>query len=303
MNSSDLSSIREQLLALQNESAEAESFPAPEPPPPAPSLPLQGGENGDWQKAHQSEMLQALRQRSQSPVESRSPETVAAAAASPIPPSINAYLRRLQEDTEKINDLYRQQQIAIHKFQRTVKGLDFALLKQSNQGRIRLEQFCEIQDAALTKVLQDETGRYILTAVDLDLDTDQRQASQTAAAVRLRGQTTHAAPETNLDFRALIETPLAWLERGWQKLTATLADQSQLTPLDVLVWCGGGLIGRRALELALSALPGLWPWLVGVTMAAVALGLYRWLFAPRRDGVFMARLFLALVGLAIGGQL
>ena len=89
----------------------------------------------------------------------------------------------------------------------------------------------------------------------------------------------------------------------WHQLTTTLEDQSQLTPLDVLVWGGGGLIGRRALELALSALPGLWPWLVGVTMAAVALGLYRWLFAPRRDGVFMARLFLALVGLAIGGQL
>ena len=301
MNSSDLSPIREQLLALQNESAEAANLPAQESPPPSPSLPLPENETGHWQAAGQSEMLPALRQRSQSPADSRSPETVA--AASPISPSINAYLRRLQADAETINDLYRQQQIAIHKFQRTVKGLDFALLKQSNQGRIRLGQFCEIQDAALTKVLQDEAGRYVLTAVDLDLDTDQRQASQTAAAVRLRGQTPHTVPETNFDFRNLVETPLALCERGWQKLTTTLADQSQLTPLDVLVWCGGGLIGRRALELSLSVVPGLWPWLVGITMAAVALGLYRWLFAPRRDGVFMARLFLALVGLAIGGQL
>ena len=301
MNSSDLSSIREQLLALQNESAATENFAPQESPPASPSLPLQGGEKGDWQTAHQSEMLEALRQRSQSSVEPRSPEEIAA-AASPIPPSVNAYLRRLQEDAGKINDLYRQQQIAIHKFQRTVQGLDFALLKQSNQGRIRLEQFCEMQDAALTKVLQDEAGRYILTAVDLDLDADQRQASQTAAAVRLRGQTTHAVPETNLDFRALTETPLALLALCWQKLTATLEDQSQLTPLDVLVWGGGGLIGRRALELALSVVPGLWPWLVGITMAAVALGPYRWLFAPRRDGAFMARLFLALVGLAIWGE-
>ncbi|MEM9505428.1 MAG: hypothetical protein AAGA01_15895 [Cyanobacteria bacterium P01_E01_bin.43] len=301
MNSSDLSSIREQLLALQNESAEAASLPAQESPPPSPSTSLPEEDTGDWQAAGQSEMLQALRQRSQSPVESRSPEAVA--TASPISPSINAYLRRLQADAETINDLYRQQQIAIHKFQRTVTGLDFALLKQSHQGQIRLGQFCEIQDAALTKVLQDEAGRYILTAVDLDLDTDQRQASQTAAAVRQRGQTPHAVPETNLDWRTLVETPLALFERGWQKLTTTLADQSQLTPLDVLVWCGGGLISRRALELALSVVPGLWPWLVGITMAAVALGLYRWLFAPRRDGVFMARLFLALVGLAIGGQL
>lgn len=88
----------------------------------------------------------------------------------------------------------------------------------------------------------------------------------------------------------------------WQMLTTTIENQSQITPIDILVWCGGGIIGRLALELALAAMPGLWPWVIGITIGAVALGLYRLLFAPRTDAAFIARLFLVLLGLGIGGQ-
>ncbi|MEO1300057.1 MAG: hypothetical protein AAFW75_30665, partial [Cyanobacteria bacterium J06636_16] len=97
--------------------------------------------------------------------------------------------------------------------------------------------------------------------------------------------------------------PLGVLETCWQTLTRTLEARSRLTPLDIVIWLGGGLIGRLAIQLALAASPGLWPWLVGATVGAVALALYRLLFAPRPDVALVARLFLALVGLVLGGKL
>ena len=306
MTSSDLSAIREQLKAL-TPPMNSESEPPPRPGGGSPSLPHWGAEEVGWQSPQQAEMAQALRQRSTTPGDrTPTPEELAArstrAGLGPEPPQLQRYLQRLHSEAERINELYHQQEAAIRKFQNSVQGLSLILMKQPQAGMVRPEQFCEIRDAALTTVIQDEHNRYILTAVDLDLTLEEQQASQTAASLRARSQT-RASTGRQPGASAGLAKSAQGLASLWRSLTATLDSQSQITPLDILVWGGGGIIGRLALDLALAAFPGLWHWVIAITIGAVALGLYRLLFAPKADVAFIARLFLALLGLGLGGQL
>ena len=305
MNNSDLSSIRERLLAVQTEfQADAETVPRGWDLPRSPSLPLLGHQEVGRGTTHQVDMAQALRQRSPQGSRPPTPEELAATAA-PIPGNINNCLRRLHEEAEKINDLYRQQELAIQKFQSTAKGLDVILLRQGAGQAFQREQFVHLRQAALTKVIQDKAGCYVLTAVDIDLNRDQQQAFQDAAEIRAyagRGQGGRVWHGFSLG-RHWWRSPLARLADLWHTWVDALEYRTRVTPLDILVWCGGGVIGRVALDLALAATPGLWNWVVAITIGAVALGLYRMLFAPRPDVSFIARVLLALIGLAIGGQI
>ena len=301
--SSDISTIREQLLAVRQQSQAAAS-PLPSGPV-SPSLPTLDADGVTWQPPQRTDVAQALRQRSAMPASQwPTPEEQAAQGvvpeAAPEPINIHRYLQRLHGEAERINELYYQQEAAIRKFHNSVNGLSLILMKHPHAA-MRVDQFCEIRDAALTTVIQDEHNRYVLTAIDLDLNLDQQQASETAANLRARAHTPQR--QSNGARRAGWFKSWHQVSELWQVLTTTIENQTQITPIDILVWCGGGIIGRLALQLALAAVPGLWPWVIGITIGAVALGLYRLLFAPRTDAAFIARLFLVLLGLGIGGQL
>ena len=304
--SSDISAIREQLLASRHQSQYEPELP-PSPSTTSPDLPPLNQEDVTWRPPQRADVAQALRQRSamqasQWPTPEEQAAQMREPESTPEPVNIHRYLQRLHSEAERINELYHQQEAAIHKFHNSVNGLSLILMKQPNASMVRVEQFCEIRDAALTTVIQDEHNRYVLTAIDLDLTLDQRQASETAADLRARS---HQFPQQ----QKATGLRSGWFESWhkvtdfWQGLTTTLENQSQIKPIDILIWCGGGIIGRLALQLVLAAVPGLWPWVIGITVGAVALGLYRLLFAPRTDATFIARLFLALLGLGIGGQL
>jgi hypothetical protein len=56
------------------------------------------------------------------------------------------------------------------------------------------------------------------------------------------------------------------------------------------------------LQFVLALQPGWWPWVIAASIAAVAFALYKFLFTSQQDVSLIARLFLALVGLAVGGQ-
>ncbi len=303
---SDISAIREQLLASHHQS-QSEPGLSSSSSSTSPDLPTLSQESSTWRPPQRADVAQALRQRSamqasqwptpeEQAAQTRGPEN------SPEPVNIHRYLQRLHSEAERINELYHQQEAAIRKFHNSVNGLSLILMKQPNESMVRVDQFCEIRDAALTTVLQDEYNRYVLTAIDLDLTLDQRQASETAANLRARSNQLPQQQRTAGLRSGWFES---WhkIPEFWQVLTTTLENQSQIKPIDILIWCGGGIIGRLALQLVLAAVPGLWPWVIGITVGAVALGLYRLLFAPRTDATFIARLFLALLGLGIGGQL
>ncbi|MEM9119638.1 MAG: hypothetical protein AAGD09_17405 [Cyanobacteria bacterium P01_F01_bin.56] len=304
--SSDISVIREQLLAANSPSQADPELPLP-PGPGSPDLPWLGATHQAWPTSQRADMAQALRQRSIShsgqmpptPEEISAPPVTGEVPSEPV--NIHRYLQRLHGEAERINELYHQQEAAIRKFQSSVHGLSLILMKQPHAAMLRAEQFCEIREAALTTVIQDDQNRYILTAVDLDLALDEREASATAAHLRSRskGLGHQHNPQTQPVMAGLVQK----LSGFWQALTKTLENDSQIKPFDILVWSGGGIIGRLILDLALATFPGLWPWVIGATIGAVALGLYRLLFASKPDAAFITRLFLALFGLGIGGQI
>ena len=304
MKKSDLAPIRERLETLKRTS---ESQPeGSEPPwdhPRSLELPITQPARTHASQTQLAAAVQALQQRSNQVGAHISPEETEAPAAS-IPPTVNLHWQRLQQEAIAINELAQKQAIAIQNFKRSADRLAWSLRKQPASSGFEFEHFCELQAPMVSQITQDDHGKLVLTNVAVDLYEDERQASQTAQDIRSfsRARSQHS-PHRPAGWLTLIQDPLATLETCWQVLTSTLETRSRLTPLDVVIWLGGGLIGRLALELALAALPGLWPWLVGATVGAVALALYRLLLAPRPDIAFVTRLFLALVGLALGGQL
>ena len=217
-----------------------------------------------------------------------------------VPTEVNLHWQRLQQEAITINELAQKQAIAIQNFKRSADRLAWSLRGHP----FEFDQFCELQHPLVSQVIQDEQGRLVLNTATVDLYEDERHASQMADEIRALSQTrSQPIDESPTGFLPLRQPPAGGLETRWQKLTHALETRFHLTPLDIVIWLGGGLISRLALQLLLAAAPSIWPWLVGAMVGAVALALYRLLFTARPDIAFVGRLFLALVGLALGGQL
>ena len=304
MSSFDHSLIRQRLVTQQQGSApESEETEPLWNEARSPELPLPS-EPDRQLSLSQAAMTQALRQRSRQEALPQHPEVDPSLTLDNIPPEIQKYLARLEEEAGQVNELARQHQYAIEKFQRTVNALGLALIRNPSYRGIQLHDVCVMRDAAVTAVIIDDAGRYIVEAENLDLQQDLRDASQTAQDLRsferYRSQNTAANSHR---FGTLFAEPVATLETLWYGLTTNLGTRSRITPVEILVWFGGGLIGRLALQLLVSAFPATFPWLVGATIATVVLTLYRFLSSNRPDLSSLTRLFLALVGLIVGGQL
>jgi len=309
MSKTDLTPIRDRLESLkqaQSQSAEATAplWDAPR----SPELPHTPAAGSATHPAQIAATVQVLRQRSQQvgapfpPEDSAPPPSVNEPPS--LPPEVSLHWQRLQQEAFTINDLARKQAIALQNFKRSADRLAWSLRKQPPEYGLTIHQFCELQDVVIAQVAEDGQGKLTLTQATVDLFEDERYASQMAQELRAYSQSRSRRPHRNPDegLSGLLSDPMLALENCWLMLTHTLEARSRLTPLDIVIWMGGGLIGRLALELALAAVPGLFPWLVGATIGAVVLALYRLLLAPRPDVAFVTRLFLALLGLAIGGQ-
>jgi len=86
------------------------------------------------------------------------------------------------------------------------------------------------------------------------------------------------------------------------RLGASPTANPLLSPMDMLLWFGGGFIGRLALTLVLSAFPGLWALAVAILTGMTAYALYQATLAPRRNFALAYRIFFMIAGLVIGGQ-
>ncbi|MGF1520844.1 MAG: hypothetical protein ACFBSF_00810 [Leptolyngbyaceae cyanobacterium] len=307
MNKSDLAPLRARLETLQR--TQDHPTETSEPMwghPSAPELPVTKSSSPASGQSQQTAVVEALQRRSQQPEPQVSYETYEKTSNTPppLPQEVNLHWQRLQQEAMIINELAHKQAIAIQNFKRSADRLAWSLRRHPSAYGFEFQQFCELHQAVVSQVLQDAQGKLTLRHVAVDLHEDERHAAQTAEDIRALAQTkaqtlTDQAP----GFLGPTADPQRMFEAFWQTLTRTLEVRSRLTPLDIVIWLGGGLIGRLAAQLALAALPSLWPWLVGATVGAVALSLYRLLFAPRPDVALVARVFLALVGLALGGKL
>ena len=307
MNKSDLAPLRARLETLQQTQENPTEVSAPPwEHPRSPELPTTGPTTAVTGQPQHAAIVEALQLRSQQaepqtqqPTYEETPHE-----SSALPQEANLHWQRLQQEAILINQLARKQAIAVQNFKRSADRLAWSLRRHPSAQGFVFDQFCEVNQAIVSQVLQDTYGKLTLSSVAVDLQQDERHASQTAEEIRALSQArTHRVDEHAPGSLVSIGDPAGILEICWQTLTRIIENRSRLTPLDIAIWLGGGLIGRLAIELALATSPGLWPWLVGATVGAVALALYRLLLAPRPDIAFVARLFLVLVGLALGGQL
>jgi len=82
-----------------------------------------------------------------------------------------------------------------------------------------------------------------------------------------------------------------------------LSRGASLSLVDSVLWFGGGVIGRLALNLLLAAFPALWSLAVAAITAVTAYALYRATLAPKLAFGPALRVALLVVGLIVGGQL
>ncbi|MBE9157303.1 hypothetical protein IQ265_10780 [Nodosilinea sp. LEGE 06152] len=78
---------------------------------------------------------------------------------------------------------------------------------------------------------------------------------------------------------------------------------ASLSLVDSMLWFGGGVIGRLALNLLIGAFPALWSLAVAAITAMTAYALYRATLAPKLAFGPALRVALLVVGLIVGGQL
>lgn len=78
---------------------------------------------------------------------------------------------------------------------------------------------------------------------------------------------------------------------------------ASLSLVDSMLWFGGGVIGRLALNLLIGAFPALWSLAVAAITAMTAYALYRATLAPKLAFGPALRVALLMVGLIVGGQL
>ncbi|PSR16754.1 hypothetical protein C8255_16195 [filamentous cyanobacterium CCP3] len=76
-----------------------------------------------------------------------------------------------------------------------------------------------------------------------------------------------------------------------------------LSMVDSMLWFGGGVIGRLALNLLIGAFPALWSLAVAAITAMTAYALYRATLAPKLAFGPALRVALLVLGLIVGGQL
>lgn len=304
MSKPDLTPIRERLEALKQASEAANPVSEPlwqqsrslELPPTQPSP----------HPPHLADTVQALRQRAEPSHLASVPDNYEEPKhSSTLPAAVTLHWQRLQQEAAVINDLSEKQAIALHNFKRSADRLAWSLRKQPSEAGLDVFQFFELQETLIPQVNQTASGKITLTSTPVDLHQDERYASQTAEEIRALSQARSQGiqPRHPISDLAVLDTIGATLSRLWRVLTSTLETRSQITALDIALWFGGGLISRLALELLLAASPSLWPLLVGAMVGLVGLALYRLLLTPQPDIAFVVRLFLALGGLALGGQI
>lgn len=82
-----------------------------------------------------------------------------------------------------------------------------------------------------------------------------------------------------------------------------LSGGMSLSLVDSMLWFGGGVIGRLALNLLLGSFPALWSLAVAAITAVTAYALYRATLAPNLAFGPAIRVALLVLGLVVGGQI
>ncbi|MBD0336171.1 MAG: hypothetical protein ICV62_11835, partial [Cyanobacteria bacterium Co-bin13] len=239
---------------------------------------------------------------------------------------INLHQQRLQAIVEQINDLSDRQERAMLEMKAVAERLDLEQRRQQRyEAQAGLAQSIPLvinyEGAIVAAAEQDDQGNVVLTYRTADLHQADRDATHLAQTLRDRNQPRFRSPQRFAQepgLSTLLAEPLSTLsglwqwgcdlaDQGWQQIMAASSSTHRQRPsfslLDGVIWFGGGVISRLALNLVLAAYPGLWSLAVAAVTGMTAYALYRATLAPRLEFGLAYRVLLAVGGLIIGGRL
>lgn len=260
-------------------------------------------------------------------------------AVSTVPPEV--YLKRLNAMADKVNHLSAEQERAISEMQAIQARLTHLRPQFLSQGRPAVPPLLDFTRAVIAAAEVDTQGNIVLSyrtvAADA-LPSPERHPPEAAQQLATHLRNTYGQPPTRPkttawgdlvnDMLALAQEPmhlLSSLGRALVRLTVQTArvilsprtnfgtgaerptrngySAPGLTLTDGVIWFGGGVIGRLALNLLLAAFPALWSVAVAAMTAMTAYALYRATLAPKLAFGPAMRVFLLVVGLVVGGQI
>lgn len=258
------------------------------------------------------------------------------------PASSQAFLKRLGAMADKINYLSAEQERAIAEIQSIHARLAHLPVQLTPQGQPVSPPAVDLSRAALASAEVDGQGNILLSyrtvapgvapagTTNASTKHSPRDADQLATHLRA----TYGPPAGRVGWSNLAAEVLALGKEPMQLLSdlgrtvwslvvgvtqwsarrqaggqagvvagRAPARGGELSLVDSVLWLGGGVIGRLALNLLLAAFPALWSVAVAAITAITAYALYRATLAPRLVFGPAIRVFLLVVGLVIGGQL
>ena len=295
----------------------------------------------DQNLAQMTTAVETLKQRSKAQLQQFSPPVDASPASvptpSPPPPTEEDRLlqlnwRRLTTQAQRINQLSQTQEAAILELKAIADQLERDIRKREMLGEPDsypddpIPTVCEYESAIVPAIAQDRAGRFILTHRSVDLYQAEREATLTAQALRDRTVSRNLAFDgldslPDLGLSCLIEEPIGFIQTIWNKCSAQLKPLFTPSPrrpsrrsksrhrspgmswLDAMIWFSSATILRLGLDFLLTAYPALWPPVLALVLALVAIALYQTAFAPRADFSLGYRLLVAIAGLIVGGRL
>ncbi len=253
--------------------------------------------------------------------------------------SSQACLKRLSAMADKINYLSAEQERAIAEIQSIQARLAHLPVQFSPQGQPVSPPAVDLSRAALAAAEVDRYGNMLLcyrtpnpaagippAAINAPPEHRPRDADQLATHLRATyGPPAGPSRWGNLatDVLTLAKEPVQLLSElgriAWSLVLGVTqwstrrqagaaaghapGRSGELSLVDSVLWLGGGVIGRLALNLLLAAFPALWSVAVAAITAITAYALYRATLAPNLAFGPAMRVFLLVVGLVIGGQL
>lgn len=261
-------------------------------------------------------------------------------ATSPAAAPTEVYIKRLNAMAHKINQLSAEQERAIAEMQLIRARLTRAYPIANAQGQPVTPPYLDADRAVLASAEMDNQGNIVLAYRTVSPNPSPSPRHPIAAEVnQLAGhlRTTYGTSKRRgrgqwsalaSDLFALGQEPselIAHLSRTVWDIGLAIAHfvtpqnsrpvvtsssplrypdrGGSLSVVDGVLWLGGGVIGRLALNLLLAAFPALWSVAVAAITAITAYALYRATLAPKLAFGPAIRVFLLVLGLVVGGQL
>lgn len=235
-------------------------------------------------------------------------------------------VERLEGQIDRINQLSHEQEKALLELRAIADAVNYELktLEQAGQPLpADVIPTMQYQNATVPCIERGEAGAFVLTSRAVNLYQAEHDAVRMADVLRHRTQT--ASPRKSNRSRGrqspAIDGIRRMLRHGFVALenlfasdatgsksprsgqSYAIATPTPFTAQEGIVWLIGAIAGRLALSAVLNIFPGFWLPAMALIVVPAAIAVYRAAVVPQSSHIWGYRLFLAMVGLLIGGRL